>query len=478
MSRISVRNISEFKDWRDVCKKLLSAEVRPEAVDWLEKEEPSSLFPSKDIETLRAVKELRMPKGFIPLAQLLSCHRDSKKWKLLYTLAWRIHQGERKLLSIPSDPDVRAAKLMCSAVSRDAHKAKAFIRFKRVANRQEAAREQFEAYHKAEHFALRRISSFLKDRFNTFDWKVSTPLESLSWDGSSLTFSEGTLPANQQNDEQEELWNEYYSSIFNPSRANPKAMMNEMPKKYWGHLPEAKLIPGLLRDANERSKEMQKASLALIKDFTQSIPQDVTDLESLRRELQNCSACELCKSATQVVCGEGKASSRLLIIGEQAGDREDLLGRPFIGPAGTLLRKTLNELKFRIDDIYFTNTVKHFRFRQVEKKRIHQKPKIEHISACKTWLQLEIQIIKPTVILCLGTVAAQAIHGPEFKVAKQRGLWVSEDSTDIIATYHPAAILRIPSGPKKDEVAQSFREDLKEVRARLDATKSVISHST
>jgi uracil-DNA glycosylase family protein len=191
-------------------------------------------------------------------------------------------------------------------------------------------------------------------------------------------------------------------------------------------------------------------------------------LNKLRAVAAECTACDLWKTGTQTVFGEGRQSSLIMFIGEQPGDKEDLSGRPFVGPAGALLDKSLEEAGIDRGKVYVTNVVKHFKWEPRGKRRIHKKPNALEITACRPWLQSEINVIKPRAIICLGATAAQAVISPKFKVSIQRGLFVpSELAEYVTATVHPSSILRAPSDEARRVERERFVEDLKKIKAAL-----------
>ena len=197
------------------------------------------------------------------------------------------------------------------------------------------------------------------------------------------------------------------------------------------------------------------------------IPERPT-LNKLRDAAAGCTACDLWKTGTQTVFGEGKARSQILFIGEQPGDKEDLAGRPFVGPAGARFDKALEEVGIDRAGVYVTNVVKHFKWEPRGKRRIHKKPNAREITACRPWLDAEIRVIRPRAIVCLGSTAAQAVIDPKFRVSVQRGLFVPSDLAEYVtATVHPSSILRASSGELRRSERARFVEDLRKVRAVL-----------
>ena len=193
-------------------------------------------------------------------------------------------------------------------------------------------------------------------------------------------------------------------------------------------------------------------------------------LPKLRAVAAECTACHLWKIGTQTVFGEGKSSSLVMFIGEQPGDREDLEGRPFVGPAGTLLDHALDEAGIDRAKVYVTNVVKHFKWEPRGKRRIHKKPNAVEITACRPWLEAELHVVKPRAIICLGATAAQAVIGPKFRVSVQRGQFVDSPLAEYVtATVHPSSILRAPSDEARRSERARFVDDLKKIREVLGA---------
>ncbi len=199
------------------------------------------------------------------------------------------------------------------------------------------------------------------------------------------------------------------------------------------------------------------------------IPERPT-LDKLRDAAAVCKACDLWKTGTQTVFGEGKANAVIMFIGEQPGDKEDLAGRPFVGPAGALFDASLEEVGIDRGKVYVTNVVKHFKWEPRGKRRIHKKPNGAEITACRPWLESEITLVQPHAIVCLGSTAAQAVISPKFKVTQQRGIFVpSELAEYVTATVHPSSILRAPTDEGRRMERAKFVDDLRKVREALSS---------
>jgi DNA polymerase len=191
-------------------------------------------------------------------------------------------------------------------------------------------------------------------------------------------------------------------------------------------------------------------------------------LEAAREAARHCRACDLWKLGTQTVFGEGSPDARVMLVGEQPGDKEDLVGKPFVGPAGAVLDKALEEAGIDRKQAYVTNAVKHFKWEPRGKRRIHKKPNSLEIAACRPWLDVEIELVRPEVIVCLGATAAQALLGSSFRVTRQRGqLLPFQLAPQILATVHPSSILRAPDDATRKREFERMVEDLRVVANAL-----------
>jgi uracil-DNA glycosylase family protein len=249
-------------------------------------------------------------------------------------------------------------------------------------------------------------------------------------------------------------------------------MQAGMPKKYWGNLPEATLIPTPLRDVPQPVEPMRKKSdakqNATGEEWRPAPVPDTASLTTLREAARGCTACPLYKNATQTVFGEGPKKAKLMLLGEQPGDQEDLSGKPFIGPAGQLLDRALEEAGIDRNAVYVTNTVKHFKWEPRGKRRLHQKPSSRDIAACRPWMEAELRVVRPSVLVCLGSTAAQSLFGSSFRVTRERGkVLESEFAPRVVTTVHPSSLLRQPDEESRRREYGLFVDDL---RAALRAT--------
>lgn len=196
-------------------------------------------------------------------------------------------------------------------------------------------------------------------------------------------------------------------------------------------------------------------------------------LSKLRAQAADCRACDLWKRATQTVFGEGAAHAQVMFVGEQPGDQEDRAGKPFVGPAGALLEKVLDEAGIDRRHVYITNAVKHFKWEPRGKRRIHKKPRLSEIAACRPWLVSEIEAVRPRVIVGLGATAALSLLGPSARVTRDRGKLMSSDlGAPVILTVHPASILRAPDPKAREAALELFRRDIRRISALPKAKTS------
>lgn len=196
---------------------------------------------------------------------------------------------------------------------------------------------------------------------------------------------------------------------------------------------------------------------------------DRLSLAGLRRAAAECRACPLWKRGTQTVFGEGLRRSRLMLVGEQPGDREDREGRPFVGPSGGLLDRVLDEAGIDRDEAFVTNVVKHFKWEKRGNRRLHKTPNAAEIGSCLPWLEAEIEVVEPEVVVCLGATASRTLLGSDFRVTRQRGTWLDSPwAPNVTATVHPSAILRISDSDERDRAFDRYLEDFRRVEKKLN----------
>ena len=468
----------DLEEWRQAARAFLLGGVLPDRITWRRDCDTMGLFGVENLlpPPLPQISLPKVPPDFLKLAGAVICHSDPNRFSLLYRLLFRL-MHRRQLLDMMSDADVVAACQMAKSVGRDYHKMTAFVRFKELPSPAEtAARRKFIAWFEPDHFIVERVAPFFQRRFNDMDWLIATPNGSASWDGQELQTT--TEPAEKPNlkDETDDLWRTYYASIFNPARLKVKAMTSEMPKKYWKNLPEAELIPGLIANAEANVMEMAARAASEPLPFHQRLQEAAAKVPAtpalpagshaaLKEEARRCTRCDLHCMATQTVFGEGPTESRVMVIGEQPGDQEDLAGRPFVGPAGQLFNDVLKQVGFDRQKLYVTNAVKHFKYEARGKRRIHQKPNMGEIQRCRWWLGKELELVKPKLIVAMGATAYFALTDDKQKLADVRSKpMVMQDGKTLFVTVHPSYLLRIPEPERKAAELARFREDIESIQ--------------
>jgi len=466
--RVTLPAPDDFEAWRDAARDLAEAGVPPSAVIWQVEGGDADLFA---VDTQRPpTASFPVPRAFVELGRDAICHSDPERFALLYTMLVRLKRS-RHAFDDEADPLVRRLQQLAKAVRRDIHKMHAFVRLREIDGR-------FVAYFEPEHHIVRRAASFFVNRFTNMRWSILTPRLSLHWDGERLTEGPGATRADAPRaDPLEETWKTYFASIFNPARLKVGAMLKEMPKKYWRNMPETSLVQPLIATARNRELEMIDRSIAK-EGLVQALEaerqlQPGGNLrrawEELLAEARRCTRCELYKCGTQTVFGEGPLDAKILFVGEQPGDQEDLAGRPFVGPAGQLFDQALEKAGIDRAETYVTNAVKHFKFIQRGKKRIHNKPDAGEITACRWWQEQERALIKPPLTVALGATAARSLFGKVVTITKLRGSpHELPDGSECWVTVHPSFLLRMPDEVRRREERARFVEDLVRIRKRAE----------
>ena len=461
---VTLAAADDFPGWREQARRLIMAEVPPDRVVWQVPGEGSDdLFASAGKARRLPVPPSdvmppRVPRAFLDLAGKAALHSDPQRFALLYRLLWRL-QARPGMMEDAADPDVRRLGDLARTVRRDIHKMRAFVRFRAV---EQDGAEHYVAWFEPQHHILRANAAFFVNRFTTMRWSILTPEGSLHWDGETLR--EGP-PARREDapsgDPAEELWRRYYASIFNPARLKVGAMLKEMPRRYWKNLPEAALIPDLVAGAQAREAAMVDQGA---NRFGGERPASLT---AIAEGIQACRRCPIGCNGTRAVPGEGARHAALMIVGEQPGDNEEEQGRPFIGPAGRLLRAHLEDAGIDVGRAWVTNAVKHFKFVPRGKQRLHQNPTAKEIDTCRWWVESERLLIRPRLVLTLGASAARGMLGKTISVQKERGrAHALDDGTELWPTVHPSYLLRLDDDPRMAEEAR-FAADLRQVAARL-----------
>lgn len=464
---------TDFDAWRGHARSLLHRGVAPDDVSWATSASADLFAASSTALQPNEGAPITVPRGFVELAETVILHSDPQRFARLYRVLWRLRR-EPLLMQSSVDPDVATLEGMAKSVRRDIHKMRAFVRFRET---RIGTADWFVAWFEPDHHILERNAPFFVRRFTAMNWSILTPEASAHWDGAALRFGPGGTRADAPDeDAMETAWRGYYAAIFNPARLKISAMKSEMPVKYWKNLPEAELIAPLIAQAQVRSEQMVQSGatdanprphrLRVVE--AAPLPEAGT-IEALRAAAADCRACPLWRPATQTVFGEGPADASVVFVGEQPGDKEDLDGRPFIGPAGQLFDRALAEAGADRTKAYVTNAVKHFKFTPRGKFRIHQTPAPDDIRACQPWLEKEIALIRPRLIVALGATAARSVFGKVMAVGSNRGRPIAiGDGAEALITVHPSYLLRLPDKAARAEQYRLFVQDLSLAAAYFD----------
>lgn len=467
MHVIRLRSETDFEGWRRASRSLFHARIAPEHVGWIVGDAATLL--GEDFEESAAESEpLNVPRAFVDLARRALLHGDPSRFALLYRLLWR-SRHEPRLLQLASDPDVIRVRAMADAVSREIHKTHAFVRFREACDESGSV---YVAWFEPAHHTLEAAAPFFVRRFAAMRWSILTPRVTAHWDGRVLHFGAGVCrdhapPA----DALESLWRTYYGSIFNPARLKTKTMQAHMPRKYWRNMPETQMVSELVTQSQRVSGAMlespptaPRVRRPLMAPVAAPAVTAGHTLESVRKNAQCCTRCPLYRTATQAVFGEGPARADVMFVGEQPGDQEDLVGRPFVGPAGQLFDRALAEAGIRRDTVYVTNAVKHFKFEPRGRRRLHKTPGQLEIEACRGWLARELELVQPRLVVALGATAVHALLGRTLPIQRNRGQLIPlSEQTRMLVTVHPSYLLRVAPERQELEFAQ-FVKDLDAVR--------------
>lgn len=486
MYRVSLPVLGAGQAWRQAARRLASHAIAADQVDWARNATGAGLFDDRPPPESDGAQTVNASKPLIDLLETVICHSDPQAPALAYQALLR-HQRDRRAIANPADPLTQRLQRMAKTVRRDIHKMHAFVRFRELPG--DGPRRSFAAWFEPSHLIEERATPFFARRFGDMDWMILTPQATVRFNGGVLSF--GPPPEvrpDLPDDASEALWGTYFQNIFNPARVKIAAMKSEMPMKYWANLPETRLIPQMLADAEGRVAAMRAAMpsqppahVARILDrlTPAPLPDMPETLDQAAQAARACTRCSLCEAATQTVWGEGDPWAALMIVGEQPGDHEDLQGRPFVGPAGQLLRDLMGQAGLGpgglgqgglgqgglgqggLGSVWLTNAVKHFKFQPRGKMRLHQNPNRGEIQHCRWWLDLERRFIAPRLTLALGASAAYALTGSAEGIGARRGrVERALDGGPVLLSWHPSYILRL-SGAAAVQAQDQLRADLR-----------------
>ncbi|WP_374575771.1 UdgX family uracil-DNA binding protein [Phenylobacterium sp.] len=424
---------TDFAGWRAAARTLRTEGVSPDEVVW------TVDIAARSTGEGPPDRAFTTPRAFLELAREVALHRSDERFSLLYRLLWRLAR-EPGLLHRRGDADVARALVMARDVERALQRMKAFARFHRVEPGVEVA--WFEPAHRV----TERAAPFFAQRFAGRPFAILTPdVCLLHRDGEHLLFP-GVDPADAPDETRlaEGLRALAGTGLLPASRET--FAMAAPPKS---EAPDARPNRRLVRAAQKAARDGAYGSHPPL------------SLDEVRAGVDACRRCELWRDATQGVAGEGPAAARLMLVGEQPGDHEDLQGRPFVGPAGAVLDRALAAAGIARGEVYVTNAVKHFKHELRGRRRLHKSPDAGEVRACRWWLDAERRIVRPRVVVALGATAALGVFGRTLPVARSRGrAFDLPDHAQGVVTYHPSYLLRVPDPSVKDEAFDAFVNDL------------------
>ncbi len=412
MRQVVLSSETDWEGWRTATRALVRAGVPPDEVRWSLATQQDTGDPLPD-----GAGSFGVPRALVALAALAIQARDPGRFALLYRLVWRANAGERPMEQ-SADPDLRRAQSLAFAVRAEAHRMRALIRFLPV---EETGGTRHLGWYDPAHHVLEANAQRMARRFAELIFSILTPDGSAHWDRTVLRFAAG-LPRDMLRDDEalRQWWLTHRAPLLQASRLGTT-------------IPEAE-------------------------------PLDEAPLQEPVREAAGCQRCHFFENATQTVFGEGPEHARVVFVGEQPGDQEDVIGRPFVGPAGQIMDRAMEEAGIDRRTVYITNAVKHFKFVPRGRRRIHQTPETLEIQACRFWLDVELVRLRPRLIVAMGGTAARALLNRVVSITRERGRPMAlPDGRTAFVTVHPSFLLRVPDEDAKAREYRAFVADLRQV---------------
>jgi uracil-DNA glycosylase family protein len=425
MARIELARETDLDGWRAATRAHVLAGTPPETLTWSIGTQPEPLPDASG--------SFGVPRALVALTAQVIQARDPDRFDLLYRLVWRAQAGE-PVLEQRDDPELTRARRLALAVRAEAHRMRTHLRFLKLADP-----AHYLGWYAPAHFVLEANAQLLARRFPELPLTILTPDASAHWDGAALRFGPGLDPTLVPDDAALAVqWQDYGPDILAAALTGtaipPAEALDEDPRP-----PDRPPIGPVVLQAH----------------YDPALAAAAADASACRR-------CPLGEPATQTVFGEGPAGARLLFIGEQPGDQEDLIGRPFVGPAGQVLDRALEEAGIDRRTIYITNAVKHFKFTPRGTRRIHQTPETPEIQTCRFWLDVERVQQRPKLTILMGATAARAMLGRPVTIGRERGRPLRlPDGTNGFITVHPSFLLRLPDETSRTREYAAFVADLR-----------------
>jgi uracil-DNA glycosylase len=420
MRRVVLANETDWEGWRKATRSLVLAGTEPDEVRWAVRSHDEEGDPLQE-----GTGSFGVSRSLVSLAALAIQAREPTRLDLLYRLVWNANAGK-------TDEDaVRHAQRLAFAVRSEAHRMRTHVRFL-------PADDCHIGWYAPTHFVLEANAQLIARRFPHLSFAVLTPDGVAFWDTKDLRFSAGTTVADD--DALRRWWHSASTNLLRNARIGTA-------------IPEAEAL-------DEAPRPPDRPALGPVVLPAHADP----PLQEAMHEASDCHRCHLYEAATQTVFGEGPAHAKILFVGEQPGDQEDVIGRPFVGPAGQIMDRAMEEAGIDRRTIYITNAVKHFKFTPRGRRRIHQTPEAPEIQACRFWLDVELVTLQPTLVVAMGGTAARALLGRPVTITRERGRPIEmPDGKTAFITVHPSFLLRVPDEDAKAREYRAFVADLRKV---------------
>ena len=436
MPRIVLDTETDWQGWRSATRALVLAGVPPEDVHWAVRTHAGD--DGDDVP--EGTGGFNVPRALVAIAGLAAQARDPDRFALLYRLVWRANAGE-KLLEHKDDPELRRAQGLAYAVRAEAHRMRTLLRFMPVDD------GRYLGWYAPAHYVLEANAQLMARRFPNLACSIITPDGSAHWHDSAPHFGAG-LAHVADDDALAAWWHTHHATLLHEAQRATS-------------VPEAEPL-----DESPRPPDRPPLGPVVLPVHAD------TQLREVSHEAGDCRRCPLHEPASQTVFGEGPGDASVLFVGEQPGDQEDIIGRPFVGPAGQIMDRAMEEAGIDRRTIYITNAVKHFKFSPRGKRRIHQTPEAPEIQACRFWLDVERVQVRPKLLVLMGGTAARAVTGRPETITRERGRpFRLEDGQMAFVTVHPSFLLRVPDEDAKAREYRAFVQDLATVRTLLETLR-------
>ncbi len=432
MPQITLDGQTDWHGWRTATRALVLSKVPPEDVHWAVRSDAHD----GGNELPAGANGFHVPRTLVTLASLALQARDPQRFALLYRLVWRANEGE-KVLQLTDDTDLHRLHRLAYAVRAEAHRMRTMLRFLDV---EENSNHRFVGWYAPAHYVLEANAQLIARRFPNLLFSIVTPDGGAHWNGAELRFGEGA-DAFVDDAALARWWQAHHARLWREARAGAS-------------IPEAESL-------DEAPRPPDRPALGPVVLPVHADPQTLEATDSAAA----CRRCPLHQTATQTVFGEGPEGASVMFVGEQPGDQEDVIGRPFVGPAGQMLDRAMEEAGIDRRTVYVTNAVKHFKFTMRGKRRLHQSPEAPEIQACRFWLDVERVQLRPKLLVLMGGTAARAVLARPVTIGRERGRpFHMADGQLAFVTVHPSFLLRVPDEDAKAREYRAFVRDLQQVR--------------